>query len=215
MSLPSDASSVSSASASPSELQQQDLSTGLRNEISALPLLIALTGRTDWERSEDKYSEMDYVSHSRRQDKLGLRGRLYGERKGCKATFQTKKDIAYYSSRKNPEPGKERTYNGYVMGWNKINWLIQNKKKAIIFFGFADQTRYIVFDAELFRTFPRGKFQRKSRNKAGDEIDKLVPGIYIPFDRMVLCPFHNDGTPLTQREIDLANGVGCLITDDE
>jgi hypothetical protein len=216
MSLPSSASSVSSASLTGADLQTLDVNAGLENEVLSIPRLTALTGRDDWHKTDDKYHEMDYISKSRKVDKLGLRGTLYYERKGCKVDFQTKKNISYYKSLKAPLEGEDQAHDGYLMGWNKIKWLMTHKKKAIIFFGFSDQTRYVLFNTELFKTFKRGMFQRQSRNKDGEEIiDKPRPGIYIPFDQMVLVPYHEDGKKMTQREIDVANGNACLIVDDD
>jgi hypothetical protein len=206
---------VSSASLSGADLQTLDVNAGLENEVLSIPRLTALTGRNDWHKTEDKYHEMDYISKSRKVDKLGLRGGLYYERKGCKVDFQTKKDISYYKSIKEPLYGEDKVYDGYLMGWNKIQWLITHKKKAIIFFGFADQTRYVLFKPDLFKTFKRGMFQRKSRNKDGEEvIDKPRPGIYIPFEQMLLVPYHEDGKPMTKDEIAKAEGRFCLIEDD-
>jgi hypothetical protein len=200
------ASSVSSADladvATPRTLTA-DLSGGLQNEKLNSPLIKAVCSR-EFVKTEDPYHPMDWVStHNGKRI-----SHLYMEQKGCNNTYEDKKRIAYFSSRKGTG------FNGFVMGKNKTDWLRRNKKKGIIFFKFSDQTRYIHYDPVAFKEFPTGMFQRKSRNRDGEIVDIEKPGIYIPFDKMILAPFNPDGTPMTQHQISLCKGEGCLIQDD-
>lgn len=158
----------------PTRNLSDDLRDGLQNEVDNAHIIRRISGRGDFKKTTDPYHPMDWIS---RKDADGNSSLLYMEQKGSTETFANKKRIAKNAG----GIGQD----GMVIGYNKVKYLKDNNKNAIFFFKFLDGTRYLRYDKDLFETFPRGMFQRQSRNTATKVVDTPKMCIYIPFDLMI------------------------------
>jgi len=183
-----------------------DVERGVRRERENEGLIFALTGCV-WRSTEEleEYCVMDFYNDDGEE-------RIFCEQKSCEHDYDTKKRIVKCSVRKGIGG------DGFVIGANKIkSYLERDNPEEVIILMFEDQTRYVPYDQELFLNMydNRQPFQRKDRNTGEIVVDRRKIECFIPFDKMILAPYRPDGTPMTKKEIDNANGeVGCLILDD-